>query len=312
METRAHHVMIGLFMLIASLALVVFVLWLSKATMDRDFVYYDVIFQDEVSGLSPGSAVEYSGINVGDVVNMKLDPDDPRVVQVRIRVASGTPIKEDTGARLGLANITGSAIIRLYGGSPESPILTSSGDRPPVIVAERSALNNLLANSEELIGGVNDFVENINSLFSEDNTELVVDILSNVEQVTGMLAEQQDELAATLQAFRTTMEQSERTLQEFSLFTQQGREFMQEQGPALFTSANNALQALDDSSQRFARLLDENEAALDSGLQGLHEFGPAVYELRRTLAALNRITRRFEEDPGSLLLQREEVKEFNP
>ena len=86
METKAHHVLIGSFVLIISAAFISVVLWLGKASIDSDYAYYEVVFNDEVSGLNPGSAVEYSGIKVGDVVNLRLDPNDPRVVRVRIVV----------------------------------------------------------------------------------------------------------------------------------------------------------------------------------------------------------------------------------
>ena len=62
METRAHHVLIGLFTVITVGAALLFGLWLGKSTIDREFSYFEVLFNEEVSGLTPGSAVEYSGI----------------------------------------------------------------------------------------------------------------------------------------------------------------------------------------------------------------------------------------------------------
>ena len=108
METRAHHVLIGLFTVLAVGGALLFALWLGKSSMDREYNYYEISFNRAVSGLSNGSSVEYSGIKVGDVETLWLEPDDPRKVRARIRVYSGTPIKQDTRARLALANITGS------------------------------------------------------------------------------------------------------------------------------------------------------------------------------------------------------------
>src|SRR3546814_10962804 len=91
--------------------------------MDREYNYYEISFNRAVSGLSNGSSVEYSGIKVGDVEALWLEPDDPRKVRARIRVSSGTPIKPDTRARLALANIPGSMIIQLPSGTPPRPPL---------------------------------------------------------------------------------------------------------------------------------------------------------------------------------------------
>ena len=106
MEPRAHHVLIGMFTVAIVSAMLVFALWLGKSSADKQFNYYEVIFTEAVSGLSQGSAVQYSGIRVGDVTSLTLDPQDPRKVHANIRITGTTPIKEDTRARLTITNIT--------------------------------------------------------------------------------------------------------------------------------------------------------------------------------------------------------------
>ena len=87
METRAHHVMIGLFSVIVVVGAMLFGLWLAKSSVDTAFQDYEVIFNEAVSGLSQGSSVQYSGIKVGDVISLSLDPKDPRRVLARIRLS---------------------------------------------------------------------------------------------------------------------------------------------------------------------------------------------------------------------------------
>ena len=62
MEPRAHHVLIGLFTVIAVVVVSLFVLWLGKSPSDAQQRYYIVIFNEAVRGLSVGSAVQYRGI----------------------------------------------------------------------------------------------------------------------------------------------------------------------------------------------------------------------------------------------------------
>ena len=57
---------------------------------------------------------------------------------------------------------------------------------------------------------------------------------------------------------------------------------------------------------------DKGEERGCHGIQGLAELGPAVSELRDTLAALRGISRRLEENPANYLLGREKTKEFPP
>lgn len=102
METRAHHVLIGLFTVIVVAGALLFGLFLAKSSVDTQFKDYEVVFNEAVSGLSKGSSVQYSGIKVGDVITLRLDPNDPRRVLARIRLGGDTPVKEDTQAKLAL------------------------------------------------------------------------------------------------------------------------------------------------------------------------------------------------------------------
>ncbi|MCK7460041.1 MlaD family protein [Idiomarina aminovorans] len=309
METKAHHVLIGSFVLIISAAFISVVFWLGKTSIDSDYTYYEVIFNDEVSGLNPGSAVEYSGIKVGDVVNLRLDPNDPRVVRVRIRVSTDTPIKDDTGARLGLANITGNALIRLYGGSPESPPLNGSENAPAVIVAERSALNQLFANSESLLQNVNLFVQNINSMFSDENTQRVAKTLRNVESLTSAMAAREDDLQGIVEGLHQTIDESRKSMVALTRFSEQGQKLLNRHGDETFTELQHTLRAMRKGSKDLTRIMNENEESLEASVRGLREVGPAAQELQRTLRVINRIAERLEEEPGSFLLKREQVEE---
>lgn len=48
METRARHVLIGLFTLAAAVLAILFALWLGKSQSERDFHTYDIAFAEAV------------------------------------------------------------------------------------------------------------------------------------------------------------------------------------------------------------------------------------------------------------------------
>src|SRR3546814_1769095 len=73
METRAHHVLIGLFIVILTAAALLLALALSKPDTNESHTYYKVVFNEAVSGLSKGSLVQYSGIKVGDRKSKRLN-----------------------------------------------------------------------------------------------------------------------------------------------------------------------------------------------------------------------------------------------
>ena len=312
METRAHHVLIGLFTVVAVGCALLFALWLGKSSMDREYSYYDIGFSQAVSGLSSGSSVEYSGIKVGDVVQLWLEPDDPRKVRARIRVYGGTPIKSDTQARLALANITGSMVIQLHGGTPESPRLKGDPDNPPLIIADPSSLSALLENGEDLMSNINNLLLSANQIFSEENTSRLSRTLEHLEQATSVLSDHRGDLAQTLQQFNQLSQQANTVMGELSSLARNANGLLDDQGRSVLTSAAQSMDTLDQATARLDKLLEENEGALNNGMQGFNELGPAINELRTTLGALRRVTQRLEDNPSGFLLGRDKLQEFNP
>ncbi|MGQ7960527.1 MlaD family protein [Pseudomonas sp. SP16.1] len=305
MEPRAHHVLIGLFTVLMAGAALLFALWLNKAGADRAFTDYEVIFNESVTGLSQGSAVQYSGIKVGDVVSLGLDPQDPRTVRARIRIVGPTPIKQDTRARLAITGITGLAVIQLHGGSPDSPPLVGEDGQPAIIVADRSPLSRLMANGEDLMINVTRLLNRANRMLSRENAERVSRTLDHLEQASAGLAEQREELTETLrQAGAATREAAE--------LMRSANRLVEGQGHQVLASSERLMASLERSSGNIEQLLEANRSALDNGLQGLGELGPAIGELRDTLAALRSFSQRLEQDPTGYLLRNDSIKEFQP
>ena len=146
METRANHVLIGLFTLLVALGAVLYALWAAKYSSEREWNEYDIVFNEAVTGLSNGGVVQYNGINVGEVRKLSLDKRDPNKVIAHVRVESGTPVKIDTKAKLAIVGLaTGIAEIQLSGGSVASPMLMpKDGEKVATIYAEESSIGKLL------------------------------------------------------------------------------------------------------------------------------------------------------------------------
>ncbi len=135
MEIRANFLLIGAFTLFGILGSLGFFLWLAKVEVDRQYAYYDILFED-VSGLGEAGSVRYNGLPVGQVVWLSLDRADPSKVRVRIEIDAGAPVKTDTVVTLELQGVTGVSYVSLAGGSPGAGRLQAApGEDVPVIVA---------------------------------------------------------------------------------------------------------------------------------------------------------------------------------
>lgn len=312
MEPRAHHVLIGLFTLVFLASAMVFALWLGKTSTDRDYAWYEVVFDRGVSGLSEGSPVKYSGIEVGDVSELSLDPEDPRNVRALIRVDSEVPIKEDTRAGLALTNITGSMSIELEGGNPDSRTLEGNRNAPPAIYAEPSAFSTLMSTSEKLFAKLDELMTNANAMVTPDNARHLKRSLENLDTISTGLLEQRDELSRLVASFDQLSGQTENTLETFRRFGVTANSMLDNEGRQLFTTAQSAMNSLETTTTRLEEITARNEGSLDHGMQGIGELAPAMRELRHTLRSLNSVIYRFEDDPAGLLLGRDPIREFEP
>ncbi len=312
MEPRAHHVMIGFFTVLAVTAALLFALWLSKSPGDAVQRYYIVIFNEAVRGLSVGSAVQYSGITVGDVVKLALDPQDPRKVIARVRVQGNTPMKQDTEARLALTGITGTSVIEFSGGSPNSPDLVAEDDEEPVIVATPSPIAKLLEHSDNIIADVTELVLRAKEILSRENVQRLSRTLENLEQATGIIAGQDDHIRTIAQELAAASAQASTTLEQASQLMATANSLVGTEGARTFGNMERAAASLARTSATVDQLLLDNQGALSGGMHGLNELGPALQELRSTMGALERIMRRLDENPVAYLTGREKIEEIDP
>lgn len=193
METRAHHLLIGSFAIGIAVLTVAFLLWIGRFEFNRQYQLYDLKFEGSVSGLNKAADVLYNGIKVGEVIDLKLDEDNPNNVMVRIRVERFTPVKEDSYASLETQGLTGVAAIQLAGGSPKAnPLVAEGNQRYPVIETRKSTFQKLFAGAPELINRGNAVLDRLSTFLSGENEKKFSDTISHVERLSANLAKASD------------------------------------------------------------------------------------------------------------------------
>ena len=187
METRARFVLIGLFTVLGFVAMLGFVLWLAKVQIDRTYAQYDILL-GTTAGLSQTAAVRYNGVDVGHVLSIGLDRDDPALVRVRVEVFASTPVRTDTVATLASQGVTGVAFIALEGGSAGAERLTAVPPAElPVIRSERSVVQDLLVTGPELLAEATALIAEVRGLVTPGNRDAVSGILVNLQDATGLI-----------------------------------------------------------------------------------------------------------------------------
>ncbi|ODS64593.1 MAG: ABC transporter substrate-binding protein [Arenimonas sp. SCN 70-307] len=307
METRANHVLIGAFTLAVCLFAVLFALWIAKYTSEKSFAEYDVVFQEAVTGLSTGSQVLYSGISVGEVRGLSLMKDDPRKVVARIRLSADTPVRTDTRAKLTVTGLTGVSVIQLSGGSPGAPRLEGgSGNDVPVIQTEPSALQNIAASANEI-------VERINRLLSDANVERITRTLDQLDQTTGAIAAEREEIAALIRNARSASEKLDLTLANANRAIATLDQGVVQELPGMVRKLDATLTQLEAASRNANGILEDNREAWGEFSQdGLGEVGPTMRQLRGLIREIDDLANKLENNPAGYLLGREQPEEFEP
>lgn len=318
METKAHHVLIGAFTLAVAVLAMLFALWAAKTVSDRQWDEYEVVFTEAVTGLTRGGVVQYNGIAVGDVTELRLDTNDPSKVIARIRVGAGTPVKTDTSAKLAFVGLTGLVQIQLSGGSPRSPMLKDAheDDGLPRIAAQESAFAKLLNSSEDITTTASDVLIRINRMLNDETVENVSKTMANLEQVTGTLAAERGEIAQLLRDARSSAERLDRVLATAES-TMGGLDrsvaALDKDLPQILAKLDRTLTELEALSGNANALVAENRGAVQQfSRDGLTQVGPTLAELRSVLRQLNRAAAKIEERPSSLVLGSSTPEEFTP
>lgn len=314
METRAHYVLIGAFVLgIATLGLLA-VLWLGKHSLDREFDYYEVYFQEAVTGLAKGSPVQYNGIQIGEVQSLRLSRINPGRVIARIRVRGGSPIKTDTEAKLGYLGVTGVAFIQLSGGTVEAARLQPRPGRQfAVIRAQASDLAKLFESGADIVVTVNDVLQRVSLILSDENAERIAGAIEGLNQFTSAVAAEGDAIGVLLRDGARSATELAQTLAEVRSTVQTLERTIADTRGLIDGEAREALASLGSAASELEALLTGNRGAIDNFAQnGLGELTQVMAELRAVLVTLQAITRELRDNPSGYLLGRERPREYSP
>lgn len=292
METRARYILVGAFTLLSLLAALGFLLWLARVQINRTFQQYDIVF-DTVAGLSQASVVRYNGVDVGNVLAIALDRDDPALVRVRIEIYATTPVRKDTVATLASQGVTGVSFVALEGGSPSSaPLLLVPPALVPLIASKPSVVQELTTAAPDLLKEAIALMEDIRGFTTPQNSAAIVGILKNVESATARIDAIATRAETVIAAAGTTLARADAALK--------GAE-------TAFASANTVIRddisALMDGLKAAAADIGRTAAGLrEFADTGLPQYGVLASEARNLVANIGALADRIGSDPGRFLL----------
>jgi phospholipid/cholesterol/gamma-HCH transport system substrate-binding protein len=304
METRAHYVAVGTFVLTMILLAFVLLIWLGRVQLSQELRAYYIFFRGSVSGLGKGSAVQYNGIPVGRVTDIRVDPDNVEQIQATIEIDGNlVDIKSDARAFLETNLLSGVSVVQIRGGTEGAADLEPQpGHRYPVIQTGQTEIEQVKATLPEVIADIKQIAHQLSALLDDKNRAAVAHTLANLEVITGEFRASAPQVRAVLDHANGTMEAA--------------TGLMQDVDHAVVAPGGLKDTATDTLGEyrKLALGLQGTDRQLDGAIQdvrpGLRDFSqrtlPQVPELigdaRRLVAGLNRLTDEVERDPARFLL----------
>jgi phospholipid/cholesterol/gamma-HCH transport system substrate-binding protein len=230
MESKGNYVITGVFVVIVSAALIVFVLWLGKFNeKQQEFDYYNIYMAESVSGLQQDSAVKYMGVVIGKIKKIEIDPKNPEVVHLLIEVPKGTPIRKGMQAQLKSLGITGLSCIEIAGGNKNAPLLKQKAGEIPTIPSKLSVFAKLGVSVEDMSFHISRVSKKLDILLSDENIDNIKKMLENLKTATAGLqqflsASNADHLKDTLAYLATATEKLNSSLGKIDHLVASGAE----------------------------------------------------------------------------------------
>jgi len=297
-----NHALVGAFVLVLGAVLIAGVLWLaSGGALQKKYDLYLAIEDESVAGLNLNAPVKYSGVDVGKVREIRLDPGNPERVNLLFAIERGTPIKEDTVAVLKTQGLTGIAYVELSGGARDAPPLrATAGSRYPVIRTKPSLSARLENVLTSVLAKLDSTSSNINAILSDENRAAFKSALADIATVAKTIAARKDTLDAGITNAGRTLENSSRATAQI--------------GPVIDRIARSA-DAVEKMGNEVARTGASAGKTIDAVGGDVKRFtAEAMPELERLLgemsvlaASLRRLSEKMEGSPGGFLLGRRQV-----
>lgn len=302
METRANYAAVGAFVFFMVMLAFGAVIWLAGGQLNAPQSYYRIYFTGLVTGLREGAAVEYNGVPVGKVQEIRIDPDNVALVRTTIAINPDLVIRSDAVATLQSNLLSGVSFVQISGGTQDAPPLKAEGDeRYPVIRSVPSTLASVAAAGPELLDKLNATVDRFAEILDEKNRLALGESLENLRVFTAGLAARTDDIARLAGSANAATEAAARLMTSIEN-SYVGPDGIGNRLTVTINDFDRVARNLVDTNRQLQGTLAEMQPGLRSFSQRtLADVGHLVAETRQLVASANRVVTTVERDPMSLL-----------
>ncbi len=236
MESKFNYLVVGIFVVIFSILIMVWCIWLAGTGHHAKHKTYLVYMKESVAGLNNNAPVKFNGVDVGYVNNIQLKKDDPEIVKIEVKIFDYIPINNGTTATMMTQGLTGIGYLGLKTTSDSlESLATPPGEKYPVIRSAPSLFFRLDIALRQVIESLQSITTSVSNVLSPQNVDAVTNILHNINTFTGTLSSHDpqisqslDQMAVILNNSALASEQMPDLIHQMSQTTQSFEELSQE------------------------------------------------------------------------------------
>jgi len=299
-----NYTLVGAFVLILGAALVAGALWLaSGGAFKKKYDLYLTVEEESVAGLNLNAPVKYSGVDVGKVSEIQLDPANPERVILLFAIERGTPIKQDTVAVLKTQGLTGITYVELSGGARDAPPLTVTDGNPYPLIRSKPSISARLENVlTRVLTKLDSTSGSISALLSAENQAAFKSALADIASVAHTLAARKETIDAGITNAGRTLENTTRASAKLGPAIEgieRSADSIEKMGKEVARTSASAGKTVNSIGADVQRFTEET----------LPELERLLGELSALSTSLRRLTEQTERNPASLLFGRRPVPE---
>ncbi|HVC51706.1 MAG TPA: MlaD family protein [Stellaceae bacterium] len=302
METRAHYVAVGAFVLAMLFLAFLGVLYLGGAQLTARYARYDIYFSGPVTGLSKGAVVEYNGIPVGKVSDIEIDPNNVERIRVTVDIEINVVIKSDAKANVETNILSGVSAVLITKGTQEATALVAKpGERYPVIQSRRSYFASLAARGPELLDELGRIGDHLDQMLNEHNRQAITRILDHTDKFTAELAEHDKDFVAVAQNASTALASVTKLLGDVDA-SYGGPDGLNQRLRRSLSQINKTASSLEQTSRDIAQVAREARGSVhEINTRTLSDIDGLLRDTRQLVAGLTRLAEQIQRDPSRLL-----------
>ncbi|MFZ9035239.1 MAG: MlaD family protein [Francisellaceae bacterium] len=181
----------GLFILLITSIMIILGFWMAFGLKEVKYDTYIARFNESVDGLYVNANVNYNGVPVGKVENIRIDKKNPSIVIVTLQIEEGTPILSNTYASLQPQGITGQVYVSLslQSDRPSRLIPPKSSPPYPDIATKPSLFSNIISQISLVADEINQIANRTNKLINDKNIAHIDQVIDNIDTISKTLAD---------------------------------------------------------------------------------------------------------------------------